>query len=60
MAVIPRLARTSLPAGVAVVPVEPVPTRRVGVAWRTASGARPAINAAIEALHHAWRHRATG
>ncbi|GAA1817572.1 LysR family transcriptional regulator [Luedemannella flava] len=60
VAVIPRLARTSLPAGVAVVPVEPVPTRRVGVAWRTASGARPAINAAIEALHHAWRHRATG
>jgi DNA-binding transcriptional LysR family regulator len=58
--VIPRLARTYLPAGVTVVAVDPVPARRVGVAWRTASGARPATGAALDALRHAWAHRATG
>lgn len=58
--VVPRLARTRLPAGVAVVPVDPVPTRRVAVAWRSASGARPAISAAVDALRYAWEHRTTG
>ncbi|GAA1744991.1 LysR family transcriptional regulator [Luedemannella helvata] len=60
VAIVPRLARTYLPAGVAVVPIEPVPTRRVSAAWRTASAARPAISAAVEALGEAWQRRSTG
>lgn len=58
--VMPRLGRTDLPPGVTVVPVAPVPSRRVTVAWRAAAEARPAIGAAIAALRHAWHHRATG
>jgi len=36
--------------------VRPVPTRRVVLAWREASGARPAVTAAAAALREAW-HR---
>ena len=55
IAMIPRLARPPLPAGVQVVPVRPVPTRRVVLAWREASAARPAVTAAAAALREAWR-----
>nr|WP_221376090.1 LysR family transcriptional regulator [Actinoplanes polyasparticus] len=55
VAVIPRLARsTELPPGVRVVRVTPEPRRRVVVAWREASAARPAVQAAVEALRSAW------
>ncbi|MDR7278131.1 LysR family transcriptional regulator [Catenuloplanes atrovinosus] len=54
IALVPRLARSALPAGVSVVTVAPPPTRRVVLAWREASAARPAIGAAIEALREAW------
>jgi DNA-binding transcriptional LysR family regulator len=57
VAFLPRLARPSLPAGVCVVPVRPTPARRVVVAWRDASGARPAIGAALQALRDAWASR---
>ena len=57
IAIIPRLARPALPEGVRVVPVRPVPTRRVVLAWREASGARPAVNAAAAALREAWRRQ---
>ncbi|GAA0803725.1 hypothetical protein Sya03_27050 [Spirilliplanes yamanashiensis] len=54
-AMLPRPARPVLPAGVCVVPVvRPVPTRRVVVAWREASGPRPAVRAAVAALRSAW------
>ncbi|WP_229075751.1 LysR family transcriptional regulator [Actinoplanes sp. DH11] len=51
---IPRLARPALPDGVRVVTVTPRPTRRVVIAWRDSSAARPAIRAAEEALREAW------
>ncbi|MEV4348938.1 LysR substrate-binding domain-containing protein [Actinoplanes sp. NPDC049596] len=55
VAVIPRLARSvALPAEVRVVHLTPEPRRRVVIAWREASAARPAIKAAVEALHTSW------
>lgn len=61
VAIIPRLARPALPEGVRVVRVTPEPRRRVVVAWREASAARPAINAAERALREAWaRHTIIG
>ncbi|GID31758.1 LysR family transcriptional regulator [Paractinoplanes brasiliensis] len=61
VAVIPRLARSKdLPPGVRVVHVTPEPKRRVVVAWREASAARPAIGAAVEALRQSWIRAGTG
>ncbi len=55
IAVIPRLARpAALPEGVRVVRLTPEPKRRVVMAWREASAARPAIRAAEEALRESW------
>jgi DNA-binding transcriptional LysR family regulator len=54
IAVIPRLACPALPASVRAVALDPRPVRRVTVAWREASAARPAIRAAIEALRVSW------
>jgi DNA-binding transcriptional LysR family regulator len=54
IALIPRLARTPLPAGVVVLPVEPAPARRVTATWRSASGARPVVGVAVAALRAAW------
>ena len=59
VAMVPRLARPAPLAGVAVVAVRPEPTRRVTVAWRRATSARPAIAAAVTALREAWRDCAT-
>ena len=56
MAMVPRLARPELPAGVRAVAVRPTPTRRVHVAWRTTATVRPAILAAVSALQEAWDH----
>ncbi|MFI6071024.1 LysR substrate-binding domain-containing protein [Actinoplanes sp. NPDC051343] len=55
IAMIPRLARPPLPAGVRVVKVDPEPSRRVVIAWRETAAARPAIKAAEEALRHSWK-----
>ena len=60
VALIPRLARPLLPEGVRVVEVTPVPTRRVVIAWRDSSAARPAIRAAEESLREAWTHAQRG
>jgi DNA-binding transcriptional LysR family regulator len=54
IAIIPRLARPPLPDGVRVVVVTPEPSRRVVIAWREASSARPAIKAAEAALRYSW------
>ncbi|HEX6873785.1 MAG TPA: LysR substrate-binding domain-containing protein [Micromonosporaceae bacterium] len=59
VAMVPRLARPDLPAGVRVVPVRPQPTRRVHVAWRAATASRPALPATINALREAWHHAAS-
>lgn len=59
VAIVPRLARPStLPGNVRVVRIKPEPRRRVVVAWREASAARPAIQAAVRALSESWQ-RAT-
>jgi DNA-binding transcriptional LysR family regulator len=52
---IPRLARGDLPAGTRAVRIVPAPTRRVVLAWRDSSAARPAIRAAEQALREAWK-----
>jgi DNA-binding transcriptional LysR family regulator len=59
IAMIPRLARPALPDGVRVVEVTPTPTRRIVLAWREASAARPAIRAAESALRQAWANVAS-
>ena len=50
VAVIPRLAADSVPAGVRLVPVEPALSRRVFAVWREEASRRPAINAVTKAL----------
>ncbi|SDT63305.1 LysR substrate-binding domain-containing protein [Actinoplanes derwentensis] len=52
---IPRLARGNLPSGTRLVRINPTPTRRVVLAWRDSSAARPAIRAAEQALREAWK-----
>jgi len=59
IAMVPRLARISVPSGVAVLSLEPALARRISVVWRSASEARPAIAVAASALRHAWEKRVT-
>lgn len=49
-AVIPRLGREPVPAGVRLVPIDPAPTRRIFALWRDSAAARPAIRATVDAL----------
>lgn len=49
-AVIPRLGRDHVPAGVRFVPITPTPTRRVFALWRASASARPAVRAAVRTL----------
>nr|BFE57043.1 LysR family transcriptional regulator [Dactylosporangium thailandense] len=50
IAVLPRLGRDPVPAGVRLVAVEPAAARRVFAVWRTTATPRPAIGAALTAL----------
>lgn len=50
-AVIPRLGREPVPSSIRFVPVDPPATRRIFALWRTSATARPAIGAALDALH---------
>ena len=50
VAMIPRLGRGPLPAGVVAVRLDPVPVRRLYALWRTEAARRPAITAAVTAL----------
>jgi molybdate transport repressor ModE-like protein len=47
---LPRLGRCDVPAGVRVVPLRPLLTRRVFAIWREEAARRPGIRAAVEAL----------
>jgi DNA-binding transcriptional LysR family regulator len=58
LGLVPRLGRAPLPPGVVARPVAPEPTRRVSVLWREHASRRPAIIAALEALHRHWPERA--
>lgn len=55
IALIPRLGRGPLPAGVSLEQVRPAATRRAFVLWRSDAEARPAVRVAIEALQRAAR-----
>ncbi|CAM5302831.1 LysR family transcriptional regulator [Streptomyces californicus] len=50
IAMMPRLGRGPLPAGVAAIRLDPVPERRLYALWRTEAARRPAITAAVDAL----------
>ncbi len=51
--IIPRLGRSRIPDGVRVLGVHPTVSRRVYAIWRSESSRRPAIRAALDALHTA-------
>ncbi|MEV6300929.1 LysR substrate-binding domain-containing protein [Actinoplanes sp. NPDC051861] len=51
---IPRLARPALPENVRIIQINPIPTRKITIAWRDSSAARPARRAAEEAIREAW------
>ncbi|WP_203707129.1 LysR family transcriptional regulator [Asanoa iriomotensis] len=52
-AVIPRLGRGPLPAGVRCVPISPAPSRRVFALWRSSAGLRPSVVALVDQLEQA-------
>ncbi|WP_283139180.1 LysR family transcriptional regulator [Rhizohabitans arisaemae] len=54
-AVVPRLGRCEVPAGVRMVAAAPQLTRRIYALWRTETARRPAVRAAVDALRHAVR-----
>ncbi|WP_433547621.1 LysR substrate-binding domain-containing protein [Streptomyces sp. CA-294286] len=54
VAMIPRLGRGTLPAGVEAVSLDPVPARRVYALWRTGASRRPAIRETVRVLREHW------
>ena len=57
--VVPSLATTSVPADVAIRPIDgPVPTRSIHAAWREGTETRPEIEATLHALRIAGRRLA--
>ncbi|MFD1937084.1 MULTISPECIES: LysR family transcriptional regulator [Nonomuraea] len=59
-AIVPRLGRVHVPAGVRMVPIRPRQTRRIYALWRTDAARRPAIRAAVEALVEASKELELG
>lgn len=54
VALIPRLGRGPLPAGVVEVPLDPMPVRRLYALWRTGAARRPAIAETVRTLRAHW------
>ncbi|MFC4609554.1 LysR family transcriptional regulator [Streptomyces maoxianensis] len=54
IAMMPRLGRGALPAGVRALDLDPVPKRRLYALWRTGAARRPAITATVESLQRHW------
>ena len=54
VALIPRLGRGPLPAGVVEVPLDPMPVRRLYALWRTGAARRPAIAETVRTLGEQW------
>ena len=50
VALVPRMGRGAVPDTVRVLPVVPAPTRQVYAVWRSLTGTRPALQAAVLAL----------
>ncbi|MBV9845583.1 MAG: LysR family transcriptional regulator [Kutzneria sp.] len=59
VALVPRLGRAEVPAGIRVLPLLPTPTRRLFAVWRAQAARRPAIRAAVAALQQCWARRQT-
>ncbi|MBH5334995.1 LysR family transcriptional regulator [Streptomyces pactum] len=57
IALVPRLGRGPVPAGVVVVPLDPTPVRRLYALWRPGAARRPAITEAVRALRAHWPER---
>jgi DNA-binding transcriptional LysR family regulator len=53
IAVLPRLGRGHVPAGVHMIAVRPTLRRNIYALWRTTAARRPAINAVVSALRDA-------
>lgn len=54
VALIPRLGRGPLPAGVVEVALDPMPVRRLYALWRTGASRRPAIAETVRTLQGHW------
>src|SRR5690606_14424975 len=57
-AIVPRLGRDPVPAGVRLVPLLPRQSRRIYALWRSDAARRPAIRATVDALVRARSHEA--
>jgi len=54
VALVPRMGRGVVPGTVRVLPVVPAPTRQVYAVWRSMTGTRPAVQAAVLALEESF------
>ena len=54
VALVPRMGRGTVPDTVRVLPVLPAPTRQVYAVWRSLTGTRPALQAAVLALEESF------
>ncbi|UWE08337.1 LysR family transcriptional regulator [Actinacidiphila bryophytorum] len=54
IALVPRLGRGEIPAGVRVLRLEPAPVRRLYALWRAGASRRPSIGVAVETLRAHW------
>ncbi len=57
VAMLPRLGRGVLPAGIRVLSMRPAPSRQVSTVWRARTEHRPAVRAVLDALRRHWRTR---
>ncbi|MFG3642589.1 LysR family transcriptional regulator [Micromonospora sp. NPDC047762] len=53
VALLPRLGRGRLPSEVVALPLRPTSSRQIMAVWRASTSDRPAITAALDALHEA-------
>lgn len=60
IAVMPRLGRGQVPAGVHMIAVRPALRRRIYALWRSTAARRPAIGATVSALREAAAHERVG
>ncbi|MET9405427.1 LysR family transcriptional regulator [Streptomyces sp. NPDC002935] len=54
VALVPRLGRGPLPAGVVEVPLDPLPVRHLYALWRSGAARRPAIAETVRTLQAHW------
>jgi DNA-binding transcriptional LysR family regulator len=54
IALLPRMAGDAVPAGVRLVPVAPVMSRRIFAVWREEAARRPSVRAFVDTLRTQW------